>query len=94
LKELPRVCDIGCKKNSQGYKQTWIGYKLHVDTSDCGLPVTAVLTSASLHDSQVAIPLMKMTTERATYLYDLMDSAYDAQQIYETSRALWAMCRS
>lgn len=88
LKELPRVCDIGCKKNSQGYKQTWIGYKLHVDTSDCGLPVTAVLTSASLHDSQVAIPLMKMTTERATYLYDLMDSAYDAQQIYETSRAL------
>src|SRR5664279_4641350 len=88
IKELPRLCDIGCKKNSQGYKESWIGYKLHVDTSDCGLPVAAVLTSASLHDSQVAIPMMKMTTERVTYLYDLMDSAYDAQPIYDTSRSL------
>ncbi len=88
LKELPTVCDIGCKTNSQGYKQTWTGYKLHVDISDCGLPITAVLTSASLHDSQVAIPMMKMTTERTTYLYDLMDAAYDAQQIYATSKDL------
>lgn len=88
LKELPRVCDIGSKTNSQGYKQTWIGYKLHVDISDCGLPITAVLTSASLHDSQVAIPMMKMTTDRTTYLYDLMDAAYDAQQIHSTSRDL------
>jgi hypothetical protein len=43
LKELPIVCDVGCKRSSQGYKETWIGYKLHVDTSDCGLPITAVL---------------------------------------------------
>ena len=32
--------------------------------------------------------MMKMTTERVTYLYDLMDSAYDAQPIYDTSRSL------
>jgi len=88
LKEIPTVCDIGCKTNAQGYKETWIGYKFHVDTNDCGLPITTVLTSASLHDSQVAIPMMKMTTERVNYLYDLMDAAYDAKPIYEVSKAL------
>jgi len=40
------------------------------------------LTAASLHDSQVAIPLMKMTSERVDYLYDLMDAAYDARPRY------------
>ncbi len=88
LKDIPTVCDVGCKKNAQGYKETWIGYKLHVDTADNGLPITALLTSASLHDSQVAIPMMKITTDRVTYLYDLMDSAYDAKPIYDVSRAL------
>lgn len=88
LADIPTACDVGCKKNAQGYKETWIGYKLHLDTSDCGLPITAVLSSASLHDSQVAIPMLKMTTERITYLYDLMDSAYDAAPIHEVSRTL------
>jgi hypothetical protein len=36
----------------------------------------------------VAVPLMKMTSERVTYLYDLMDSAYDAKPIYAVSRSL------
>ncbi len=88
LAELPVHCDVGAKKNSKGYKQAWIGYKLHVDVSDCGLPISAVLTAASLHESQVAVPLMKMTSGRIDYLYDLMDSAYDAQPIYEMSRSL------
>jgi len=88
LAELPVYCDVGAKKNSKGYKQAWIGYKLHVDVNDCGLPISAVLTAASLHESQVAIPLMKMTSERIDYLYDVMDSAYDAQPIYEVSRSL------
>jgi len=88
VEELPTVCDVGCKKNAQGYKETWIGYKLHVDTNDCCLPLTTVLTSASLHDSQAAIPMMKMTTKKVNYLYDLMDSVYDAKQIYEVSKAL------
>jgi hypothetical protein len=88
LAELPVHCDVGAKKNSKGYKQAWIGYKLHVDVNDCGLPVSAVLTAASLHESQVAVPLMKMTSERIDYLYDLMDSAYDAKPIYEVSRSL------
>jgi hypothetical protein len=88
LSDIPTACDVGCKKNAKGYKETWVGYKLHLDTSDCGLPVIAVLTSASLHDSQVAIPMMKMSTDRVEYLYDLMDSAYDAAPIYEVSRTL------
>jgi hypothetical protein len=88
LKELPAHCDVGTKKNSQGYKETWRGYKLHADINDCGLPISVALTAASLHDSQVAIPLMKMTSQRVDYLYDLMDAAYDAQPIYEVSRSL------
>jgi hypothetical protein len=88
LADVPTACNVGCKKNAKGYKKTWVGYKLHVDTTDCGLPVIAVLTSASLHDSQVAIPMMKMSTDRVEYLYDLMDSAYDAAPIREVSRSL------
>lgn len=88
LSDLPTSCDVGSKTNAQGYKETWRGYKLHVDTTDSGLPVTAVLTSASLHDSQVAIPMMKLTSEKVIYLYDLMDSAYDASSIWDVSRSL------
>lgn len=88
LQELAVHCDVGTKKNSKGYKETWIGYKLHADVNDWGLPIGVVLSAASLHDSQVAIPLMKMTSGRVDYLYDLMDSAYDARPIYEVSRSL------
>ena len=86
--ELPRGCDVGCKRNSKGYQQSWIGYKLHLDTMDGDLPVSAVLTSASAHDSQVAIPLAQMTAPRVRSLYDLMDSAYDAPQIWQFSEQL------
>jgi hypothetical protein len=79
LAELPVHCDVGTKKNSKGYKETWRGYKLHADVNDCCLPISVALTAASVHDSQVAIPLMKTTSERVDYLYDLMDAAYDAQ---------------
>ena len=88
LQEIPIVYDVGVKKNAQGYQESWIGYKLHADVNDCGFPVSVVVTSASVHDSQVAIPLMKMTSSKVDYLYDLMDSAYDAQPIYEVSRGL------
>jgi len=88
LAALPVYCDRGTKKNAKGYQETWIGYKLHADVNDCCLPISAALTAASLHDSQVAIPLMKMTSARVDYLYDLMDAAYDAQPIYAVSRSL------
>lgn len=85
---LPTACDRGIKKNAKGYTETWNGYKLHVDVNDIGLPLSAVLTSASVHDSQVAIPLIKLTSGKVTYCYDLMDAAYDAGQVWEQSREL------
>ena len=88
LNDLPQACDRGCKKNSKGYKETWNGYKLHIDSADGGIPISCVLTSASVHDSQVAIPLACMTSGRVDNLYDLMDAAYDCQEIHEHSRAL------
>ena len=88
LADLPLHCAVGIKPNSKGKKSAWIGYKLHIDTIDGDIPVTAVLTSASLHDSQVALPLAQMTARRVTSLYDLMDSAYDAPEIHAASRAL------
>jgi hypothetical protein len=81
ITELPTACDRGTKRNSQGYSESWNGYKLHVDTADGDIPISCILTSASVHDSQVAIPLTVMTGERVTNLYDLMDAAYDAQAI-------------
>lgn len=88
LDDLPKACDVGTKKNSQGYKRSWIGYKLHIDAADGGIPISCILTSASSHDSQSAIALAAMTSQRVTNLYDLMDSAYDAPQIHDYSRQL------
>jgi hypothetical protein len=85
---LPTFCNVGTKKNSKGYKVSWIGYKLHLDVIDGDIPVSAILTAASLHDSQVAIPLAQMTETRITSLYDLMDAAYDAPEIHAFSKAL------
>jgi len=68
--------------------ETWRGYKLHIDTADCGVPLSAILTSASVHDSQAAIPLATMTAGRVVNLYDLMDAAYDAREIHEVSKRL------
>ncbi len=85
LEDLPKECNVGSKKNSKGYQETWIGYKLHIDTADGQVPVNCILTSASTHDSQVAIPLAEGTQTRLTNLYDLMDSAYDAEEIKKKS---------
>jgi hypothetical protein len=88
LAELPCVCAIGVKRNSQGFQSCWVGYKLHLDVADGDLPVSAVLTSASVHDNQAAIPLAQLSAQRVTSLYDLMDSAYDAPQVRAFSRQL------
>ena len=81
IEDLPRACDVGTKRNAKGHQVSWIGYKLHIDAAEGGIPVSCILTSASLHDSQVAIPLATMSAARVTNLYDLMDSAYEAAEI-------------
>lgn len=88
LDELPRNCDIGCKLDSRGNKYRWSGYKLHLDVADGQVPISCVLTSASVNDTQVAVPLMLTSAERVTSLYDLMDTGYDATAIREKSRQL------
>ena len=88
LADLPKNCDVGAKRNAKGHQETWIGFKLHIDTADGDIPVSCVLTSASVHDSQVAIPLATMTADRLVSLYDLMDAAYDSDAIRAHSRAL------
>jgi len=88
LKELPLDCSIGVKTSSQGHQQYWRGYKLHLDVADGQIPISAVLTGAKVHDSQVAIPLATMSAQRVTYCYELMDAAYDAQEIREHSQAM------
>jgi hypothetical protein len=88
LADLPKACDVGTKRNSKGYKTSWTGYKLHIDVADGGIPISCVLTSASVHDSQVAIPLAEMTYRRVDNLYDLMDAAYDAPQVKAHSQQL------
>lgn len=88
LADLPRACDVGAKRNAKGFSETWIGYKLHIDTADGEIPISCVLTAASVHDSQVAIPLATITAGRVTNLYDLMDSAYDVAAIKQHSRDL------
>jgi hypothetical protein len=88
LEELPKECSLGVKTSSKGYTQYWRGYKLHLDVADGQIPISAVLTGAKLHDSQVAIPLMTMTSQRVTHCYELMDSAYDAGHILDHSRQM------
>jgi hypothetical protein len=88
LADLPKDCDLGGKKDSHGNNHYTRGYKLHWDVADGQIPISVVLTSASLHDSQVAIPLATMSTQRVAYCYELMDAAYEAQHIEEQSRQL------
>ena len=88
LADLPRRCDVGCKTDSKGYKTWWRGYKLHLDVIDGDIPISTVLTSASLHDSQAAIPLAQMSAQRVRACYELMDSAYDAAAIRDYVQGL------
>ncbi len=88
IEELPQRCDRGSKCNAQGYKTAWNGYKLHLDTADCAVPISALLSSASMHDSRAAVPLSLMSAARVTNLYDLMDAAYCSTEQRAHSRSL------
>ena len=86
LAELPRGCDKGCKPNAHGKKESWVGYKLHLDVVDGEIPVSYVLTSASVNDMRVAIPLAKMSAQRVQSCYELMDAGFDCTAIREHGR--------
>ncbi len=88
LSELPKVCDWGTKRDTGGHNHTWKGWKAHIDWADGAIPINVVTTSASVHDSQAAIPMARLTAKKVISLYDLMDSAYDAPQIRAVSEEL------
>ena len=88
LSDLPRACDTGAKRDAQGFKHGWNGYKLHWDVADGGIPISAILTSASVHDSQVYIPLGRMSAGQVTHLYDLADAGYCSPILRDYSRSL------
>ena len=88
LAELPKVCDKGCKPNAHGRREIWVGYKLHLDVADGEIPISYVLTSASVNDMQVAIPLAKMSAQRVDSCYEVMDTGFDCTAIREHGRQL------
>jgi len=81
-------CGVGVKQNSKGNREVWIGGKLHISTVDGDIPITAYYSGANVHDSSVVLPLMKETSKRVTYLFDLQDAGYDANIIREFSISL------
>ena len=83
LEKLNKKCSFSCKKNSHGNISYWKGYKLHLDVSDTGFPITACVTGANVHDSMLAIPMEKMTEQRVAFCYSLMDPAYDSKTIID-----------
>ncbi len=88
LEDLPKACDIGAKADNKGNRNYWVGYKCHIDTGDGDIPLSCIVTSASVHDSQVSIPLAEETAAKVISLYDLMDAAYDCPQIEQHSKSL------
>lgn len=87
LAELNTECAKGSKRNAQGYQMSWKGYKLHLDTACCGIPISAILTGANVHDSRVALPLIRMSAQRVDACYELMDAAYCSSVIREEVQA-------
>ena len=87
LFELDTACATGTKKNAQAYKISWKGDKLHLDTACCGVPISAVLTGANVHDSRVALPLTRISAQRVNACYELMDAAYCSAVIREEIEA-------
>ena len=89
LAGIPQKCDWGRKTNSKGKVEQWCGYKLNLGAADCGIVTSAMLSSASMHDSQGAIPLMQMNRKNIfASLYNAMDAAYDAKVIANFSASL------
>ena len=83
LAATPQNSAFGCKRSASGIVQFWHGYKLHLDVSDTGFPLSAFVSAANVSDCHAAIILEKMTERKVQFCYSLMDSAYDADAIKE-----------
>ena len=56
VRDLPRGCAVGTRRNAKGRRGSWTGCRPHIDAADGEVPVGRLLTSASPRDSQAAIP--------------------------------------
>jgi len=74
-------CNTSIKQNSKGNRHKWTGGKLHLAVVDGDIPITALYSSASVHDSSLALPLICQSSQKVNYLYDLADAAYDTSII-------------
>lgn len=64
MADLPQLCDSGRQIGSKGQPEYWRGYKLRLSVCEGDIPVSAILASASTHDSHVAVPLLQMSAGR------------------------------
>ena len=76
LAAIPTIGDRGTKCNAQNYTIRWNGYKRPLDTADCGVPISALLSSASMPDRRAAIPRSLISAARVTHLDDVREAAY------------------
>jgi len=77
----------GAKRDTDGNKITWFGYKLHVAVdARSELPLSMTVTPAHRNDSTQAIPLMdQLPVQPQVYC---MDMGYDITPIYEKAQSL------
>ena len=81
--------DWGVKQNTDGNKIAWFGYKVHIATdTKSELPLALAVTPASIHDSNMALDIIKQVEENVIThpRYYLMDSGYDSADIYTAVR--------
>ena len=88
LSTLENKCSITGKKNSKRHIQWRIGYKVHLAVDDLGTPMSFFVFGASVHDSKVAIPLLRLANERCTFIYTLMDGGYSSKDIVSFAKEL------
>jgi len=79
-------CNTSIKQNSKGNRHRWTGGKLHLSVVDGDIPITALYSSATVHDSSLALPLIKESSQKVIYLYDLADAAYDNSIVKDYSK--------
>lgn len=76
ISALEKRCSLTAKQNSKGKRQWFIGYKAHIAADDFGVPISFAVTGACVHDSKVAVPLLKMAKEKTEFFYILLDKGY------------------
>ena len=84
-KDTPLEPNWGVKKNSDGKNVFWYGFKGHLAVSTKSQYIVArIMTSASVSDSKLAIPLLKKVHQLSEghFSTGIFDAGYDYEPIY------------